>query len=375
MNYSDALIVDFAPIDHGDITGVARVVISFLHHANMLQDLFLIRNLESFHRASGIPEYIEISLVLKGALKKSKSFDEIRNQLRDLPTTRIPKKSLSNSRILYPLWRPASRISNQEFLILYDFSTMRFSETHSVETVQRFTKNLEYATQLGTKCICISKTTMRDAIKYSAIEKKNMKVIYCGLNPFLDIGLTIPKVDLFAEKLSKEVIKFLFISTLEPRKRIIETLEWWIHSEYNNGENHLTVIGGIGWWSPKEFLGKLAKLRKSLENSSVTFTGYVDEDQMANFLAEASVLLYPSKYEGFGLPVQDALVFGVPVLAAANSALLEFHSEMVEFVHGDQTELWDWKLTELLSRNQSKSVHDFELKYSWSGYFQYIMES
>jgi glycosyltransferase involved in cell wall biosynthesis len=375
MIFSDKLFIDFAPIDHGDITGVARVTLSLIHHANLVQDVFIIRNLESFHQADFIPRYFEVSVIPKGSLISQNSFSAIRELLRELPVSRVLSDSLSNSRILFPLWRPAKRVSTREFLILFDFSAFRFAETHSDETVQRFTQNLEYAHRLGTKCICISNTTKRDAIKFTSIPKENLQVIYCGLNPFINRNRKHSANKKLPDKDSERTINFLFVSTLEPRKRIVETLEWWRQSNYNDGTNHLTIVGGVGWWSSKPFLKELERQRRSLETGTVTFTGYVTEDQMANYFIGASVLIYPSKYEGFGLPVQDSLMIGLPVLAAANSSLLEFDSELLEFVDGNQIQHWDDKIIKLLSRNNLDYVSDLEARYSWDDYLQYILET
>ncbi len=375
MNYSNDLYIDFAPIDHGDITGVARVALSLIHYANEFQDVFIIRNLEAFHRPNYIPEYFDVSIVSKDSLVFLKSFSATREHLKNLPTRRVLSNSLSSCKILYPLWRPSKQISKDEFLILYDFSTVRFSETHSPETVSRFSRNLEHAAQFSTKCICISGTTKRDAIRYSSIDPEDLEVIYCGLNPFLEINRTLAEDQNTRARNFCKCLNFLFVSTLEPRKRILETLRWWQQSSFNDGANHLTIVGGVAWWSPTQFLNELEKARNSLEPNCVTFAGYIPEDVLKDYIDRASVLIYPSKYEGFGLPVQDALLMGTPVLASANSALLEFESESIEFVNGENVEKWDVKLRKLLSGKETKSSSDLEAKYSWDGYLQYIVNS
>lgn len=114
---------------------------------------------------------------------------------------------------------------------------------------------------------------------------------------------------------------FIFaLSSLQPRKNFVRLIEAYHMARLSADLDHLLVIaGGKGWLYEDIF----AKVRSLGLEDQVVFTGFVPEDELAVFYSAADVFAYPSLYEGFGLPVIEALACGTPVLAADNSCLPE----------------------------------------------------
>ena len=109
----------------------------------------------------------------------------------------------------------------------------------------------------------------------------------------------------------------LSVGTLEPRKNLPRLLEAWqqLSAEQRRG-HRLLVVGATGW-----LVGDMAA--RVGDDASVVFAGHVSDDQLAACLQAATSFVYPSLYEGFGLPVLEAMAAGVPVLTSGVGATLE----------------------------------------------------
>jgi alpha-1,3-rhamnosyl/mannosyltransferase len=114
----------------------------------------------------------------------------------------------------------------------------------------------------------------------------------------------------------------LFVGTIEPRKNVCvllddyERLPQAVRREYD-----LVVAGSPGWGDP----GVLERLKAGIEG--VRYVGYVPESDLPALNAGASLFVYPSLYEGFGLPVAQAMAAGVPVVTSNVSSLPEVAGE------------------------------------------------
>ncbi len=116
----------------------------------------------------------------------------------------------------------------------------------------------------------------------------------------------------------------LFVGTLEPRKNLRRTLQAYaklIHQK--KIAHHFFLVGGNGWG--EENVEHLIDQLNLVE--FVTVLGRVSDEELCCWYANADVLLMPSLYEGFGLPLLEAMVFGVPVITANSSSMPEVAGE------------------------------------------------
>jgi alpha-1,3-rhamnosyl/mannosyltransferase len=118
--------------------------------------------------------------------------------------------------------------------------------------------------------------------------------------------------------------RFLFtVSTVEPRKNLVTLLDAYARLKTSLGTAcpPLVIVGRKGW-NCDDILGYMATL-----SGSVYFPGHVSDEELVALYQMATCLVFPSLYEGFGLPVLEAMMAGCPVIASATSSLPEVAGE------------------------------------------------
>ncbi len=132
------------------------------------------------------------------------------------------------------------------------------------------------------------------------------------------------------EELPQKVI--LHVGTLQPRKNIPILLE--ALARLNRPDILLVLAGGKGWLY-EDIFARVVEL--GLEDQ-VRFTGYVDDESLPLWYNSASLLLFPSVYEGFGMPVVEAMACGTPVIAARSSSIPEAGGEAALYFNPNDVE-------------------------------------
>jgi len=121
---------------------------------------------------------------------------------------------------------------------------------------------------------------------------------------------------------------WLSVGTIEPRKNHLTLLEahdlYW---ERSSQKRPLVLAGGPGWLSG----GVHEKIAIREKEGRVRYAGYVSEDELNQLYAQAFAFIYPSHYEGFGLPVLEAMERGVPVISSSTTSLPEVGGDTVEY--------------------------------------------
>lgn len=112
----------------------------------------------------------------------------------------------------------------------------------------------------------------------------------------------------------------LALSRLEPRKNFARLIEAFHHVREEHRLPHLLIIGGSKGWLYDQIFAKVQQLGVQ---DAVRFPGFIADEDLPALYAAAEFFAYPSLYEGFGLPVLEALACGTPVLTADNSCLPE----------------------------------------------------
>ena len=169
------------------------------------------------------------------------------------------------------------------------------------------------------KIIAISEYTKQRLLHFFPfVNEKKIEVVYCGNRDTLQKEKANEKV---IEKFDlRENDYFLSVGTIEPRKNYGTLLKAYKeYKEKNKEHKKLCIAGGYGWMQ-ENFKNNILDL--GLEED-VIITGYVSDEQLANLYRYCFAFVYPTWYEGFGLPVLEAMNFQKPVIASNVASLPE----------------------------------------------------
>jgi len=158
---------------------------------------------------------------------------------------------------------------------------------------------------------------------------------------------------------------FLFVGTLEPRKNLTRLLQAYDSLPLSIKEKmKLVIVGGKGW-GKVNLLDMITQLDLT---EHVKVLGRVDDMALATLYANAQFLVMPSLYEGFGLPLVEAMSYGTPVLTANNSSMPEVAGnagllvdalDVESIADGLQEMITNNRLRERLAKNAKLNVSRF----------------
>ena len=211
---------------------------------------------------------------------------------------------------------------------VHDLSHVRFPEYHPKERVRYFNKNLERNLYKSKRIIAVSEFTKKELINLGLAEDKKIDVIHNGVSEIFRPlkKFKYDEVQLELHKLGISISGyFLFVGTIEPRKNLKLLLDGYnAYREEMRYENNypyiqLVISGEIGW--QKDLLG--FEVQRILDDQDIKILGYVGNSVLPFLYAGSKAVVYPSIYEGFGLPALEGMASGVPVIASNNTAIPE----------------------------------------------------
>ena len=201
-----------------------------------------------------------------------------------------------------------------------------------------------YFVRVPVRYVAISESTKKEAMRYWGLTAAQIAVVYLG-------SFTAPKTPRahFGSK------KILIVSDISPRKnhlRLIKAFEL-VHENNPSSGAELMIVGNLRKDIP-EFESTLREIRSRNKGIKISLAGFLSDSEILSLYGEADVFVYPSLYEGFGLPVLEAMACGCPVVASNVSSLPE--------VVGEAGLLVDPYNVEALARAISTVLDDDELK-------------
>jgi glycosyltransferase involved in cell wall biosynthesis len=200
---------------------------------------------------------------------------------------------------------------------VHDMTCWLMPELHSRANVAVARSFGENVMQRADGLIAVSENTRRDAVEILKIRPERIQVVYPGV-PEAYFEVTAADVHAARERYRLDRPYLLSVGTVEPRKNIQGLLKAWAQlSAATREEYELVLAGPIGWADR----ATVAEVRAA--TVGVRYLGYVPEGDLPGITAGAAALAYPSFYEGFGLPVAQAMAAGTAVLTSNVSSLPE----------------------------------------------------
>lgn len=214
---------------------------------------------------------------------------------------------------------------------IHDLSFLIFPEYHTKENYELVLSNLIYLNSRPDMVICDSMQTKKDVIKYFHVPEEKLIVIYLGVDDSFREEIDSDFRKKILEKYGLTGKYLLCVASVEPRKNFLRIIN--VFSEFIKQEEYkeysLVCVGGRGWKNIEIY--SLVK-QKNLEGK-IKFLRSIEECELAPIYNQAEIFLYPSLYEGFGLPVLEAMACAVPVITSNVSSLPEVASDAAILVN------------------------------------------
>lgn len=205
---------------------------------------------------------------------------------------------------------------------LHDLAFLRFPEvlTRSKRAYHR-TFTIRSLREHATMIIANSNSTRQDAIELAGIPATKIETIYiCIDTRFSNVVIKEEERQAFRQKQGLTGGFLLYLGTLEPRKNLTTLLKAYARLRNVHGRKEKLVLAGGKGWLYESIFNSVRELGLETE---VLFPGFIADAEQLLWYTSASAFVYPSLYEGFGMPVAEALACGVPVVTSNVSSLPE----------------------------------------------------
>jgi len=228
-----------------------------------------------------------------------------------------------------PNFIPNSGIkANKIVTSVHDFSFLLHKEFHPKERIEYFENNFFQNIYRSDIIITGSEFSKREILERLDFDASQVKVIYHGLNhqlfqPLQDksINFDLPEQFIFS------------VGSIEPRKNLLGLLKAYNILAEDTKENYHLVLAGFKGWENEEIM-RLIELNKS----HIHYLGYLTDEDLVKTYNLASLFVYPSFYEGFGLPVLEAMACATPVVCSDHSSLPEVGGDAVVYCNPNSVE-------------------------------------
>lgn len=203
---------------------------------------------------------------------------------------------------------------------IYDLTFIKYTN-YIDSVVKKYTEKVKRCLQWTDLVLTISESSKQDIVEYLQVNPE--KVYVTSLASRYHPNYTLPEISerlKIQAKYNFSKPYLLFVSTIEPRKNINSIIAAFnLLKQKHKIEHQLVLIGKKGWSYEPIF----AAIESSPWKQEIYHLDYLSDELVAFFYSKADVFVYPSHYEGFGLPVLEAMTLGAPVITSNTSSLPE----------------------------------------------------
>ncbi len=231
-------------------------------------------------------------------------------------------------------------------ITIYDLTSLLMPEFHREQTVDLQKRKIKFTEKYCEGIICISNSTKKDLLKLPGFAHKNITVIYPGLGSTFQASqnqsnkkILFSDINTILQHHKNKVIRkkyLLYYGTFEPRKNLTYLVKAFADLQKSNeipNDYKLILMGGEGWGNIKNNIRNFVKENFPIhEKNNIIILDYLSDEYICEFIKNASAVVYPSLYEGFGLPVLESMALGTPVICSKISSLPEVGGNAVLFL-------------------------------------------
>ena len=220
-------------------------------------------------------------------------------------------------------------------ITLHDLTHLHFPETQPLARLKEIERRLAAGVQQAQRIITDSQAIADEAQAYFGLPAERFVVAPLGVaERFHPRQPDAIEAVLKAHAVAPREY-FLCVGTLEPRKNLSLALRAHALLPEAVRQRFPLLIVGMAGWQQTQFSNEL---RQALASGHVCLLGYLPDEQVAQLLAGARALVFPSRYEGFGLPVLEAMASGTPVILTRSSAMPEVAGAAGNYIEPDDAQ-------------------------------------
>jgi glycosyltransferase involved in cell wall biosynthesis len=297
---------EMGPLKEREYTGIAQVT------AALAERLLGDSSLDSrffFGRMLVPKDTIEILL-------KTRCGELLEWHLGRLAGRSAPEHVSEESVGIFPNRKTVRRAFSKDCQIVHDLSTLLTPQFHDRGAVEYHATTLENDVLTNDITFCVSEATRSDLLTYFPSVRPDAVTT-------LPLAASVTSMDEHAWE-GKEVEPYILVlGTIEPRKNVSQVLECIRARPSITRSYRVVFLGRFGWGTSIEKLIETHDLQEQYRKGRILFPGFVTEEVKNLLIRNARVLIYPSLFEGFGLPVVEAMALGVPCVTTRSSSLPE----------------------------------------------------
>ena len=244
--------------------------------------------------------------------------------------------------------------SSPTVITIHDLSPLRYPEAHPAQRVRDFGEQLPKAINRAAQIIVDAESVRGEVMETFGVLPERIHTIHLGVAPYYrprSRAETAPARQHYALEHGQYI---LAVGTLEPRKNLMQAIDAYSALPDSIRRNTPLVIAGMRGWMVQELESRLRQLE---ERGEVRWLGFVPAADLPLLYSGAAMLVYPSLYEGFGLPVLEAMASGIPVITSNRASLPEVAGDVGLMVDpGDTIALRRWMQQLLENRAEAQRL-------------------
>ena len=236
-------------------------------------------------------------------------------------------------------------------LTVHDLSFAHYPEVYTPALVSYLNKVVPWSVTRASHILADSKATKEDLVQLWNVRPEKVTVLYSGVNSRFQPVTDPPKLQQMRTRYKLgERPYILSVGTIQPRKNYQMLIRAFAKVAAVLPHN-LVIAGGKGWL----YDDILDEVNRQGVDGRVLFTGFVDDDDLPTLYSAASLYVFPSLYEGFGLPLLEAMACGVPVINANTSCLPEVAGQATVQIDPQDEAGWAVAMQAVLQEETSRA--------------------
>jgi glycosyltransferase involved in cell wall biosynthesis len=236
-------------------------------------------------------------------------------------------------------------------LTVHDLSFIHYPHTFPAPLVAYLNKVVPWSIKRATHVLADSQATKADLVHMWRVPDDKVTVLYSGVSERFQPVTTVTQLTAVRQKYKLgDAAYILSVGTVQPRKNY-QMLIQAFKPVAENHPHHLIISGGKGWLYDE----MMAEVERQGLDGRVHFIGFVDDEDLPALYSDATLFVFPSLYEGFGLPLLEAMACGVPVITSNASSLPEVVGDTAVQLSPHKPAAWSQAITHLLSDEDERA--------------------